>query len=83
MPRASSIKRLPADQRAFLEKLLREDRYTLDEILAKVQGRFPTGQAPSRSALGRYSQQVNELAGRMRDIQAAGTALVGSFANAR
>lgn len=79
MPRASSIKRLPADQRAFLEKLLREDRYTLDEILAKVRERFPGTQAPSRSALGRYSQQVDELAGRMRDIQAAGTALVAEL----
>jgi len=76
MPRQSSIKRLPAEQRRFLEKLLREDRYTLDEILTKVRDRFPEGQAPSRSALGRYSQQVTELAGRMRDIQAAGTALV-------
>lgn len=79
MPRASSIKRLPSDQRAFLEKLLREDRYTLDEILAKVRERFPGVQAPSRSALGRYSQQVDELAGRMRDIQAAGTALVAEL----
>jgi len=76
MPRQSSIKRLPAEHRRFLEKLMREDRYSLNEILAKVRERFPEAQAPSRSALGRYSQQVTELAGRMRDIQAAGTALV-------
>lgn len=76
MPRPSTIKRLPAEQRSFLEKLIREDRHTLDEILDQVRARFPSAKPPSRSALGRYSQQVSELAGRMRDIQAAGTALV-------
>lgn len=76
MPRKSSIKRLPIEQRRYLEKLIREDSHTLDEILDQVRERFPAGQAPSRSALGRYSQQVSELAGRMRDIEAAGTALV-------
>lgn len=76
MPRASSIKRLPDEQRRYLEKLIREDRHTLDEILAQVRERFPGATVPSRSAIGRYSQNVSELAGRMRDIQAAGTALV-------
>ncbi|MEI7036448.1 phage protein Gp27 family protein [Fulvimonas yonginensis] len=76
MPRQSSIKRLPAAQRSFLEKLIREDRFTLDEIIAQVRERFPAAQVPSRSAVGRYKQNVDELAGRMRDIQAAGTALV-------
>lgn len=76
MPRASSIKRLPAEQRAYLERLIREDSHTLDEILAQVRERFPSADVPSRSAVGRYSQHVTELAGRMRDIQAAGTALV-------
>lgn len=79
MPRASTIKRLPPEQRRFLEKLIREDRYTLDEILDQARERFPSATQPSRSALGRYSQQVTELAGRMRDIQAAGTALVSEL----
>jgi hypothetical protein len=76
MPRKSTIKLLPAEQRSYLERLIREDNHTLDEILALVRERFPAAKAPSRSAVGRYSQQVSELAGRMRDIQAAGTALV-------
>lgn len=79
MPRQSSIKRLPAAQRSFLEKLIREDRYTLDEIIAQVRERFPAAKVPSRSAVGRYKQNVDELAGRMRDIQAAGTALVAEL----
>lgn len=79
MPRASTIKRLPDDQRRYLEKLIRADRHTLDEILAQVRERFPDAAVPSRSAVGRYSQQVSELAGRMRDIQAASTALVSEL----
>ena len=79
MPRQSSIKRLPAEQRRYLEQLIREDRYTLDEILDQVRAKFPRDQAPSRSALGRYSQQVAELSGRMRDIQAASNALVSEL----
>lgn len=79
MPRQSSIKRMPADQRSYLEKLLREDRYTLDEMLAKVAQQFPSAALPSRSALGRYSQNLGELAGRMRDIQAASNALVSEL----
>lgn len=79
MPRPSSIKRLPDAQRDFLQKLLREDRFTLSEILDQARARFPEAILPSRSALGRYSQQVSELAGRMRDIQAAGTALVSEL----
>lgn len=79
MPRRSSIKTLPVAQRDYLQKLLREDRYSLDEILAKFSERYPQERSPSRSALGRYSQEVSELAGRMRDIQAAGTALVAEL----
>jgi hypothetical protein len=75
MPRASSIKRLPDEQRSYLEQLMRADRYTLDEILDQVRARFPSA-AVSRSAVGRYSKQVAELGGRMADIQAAGKALV-------
>jgi HD-GYP domain-containing protein (c-di-GMP phosphodiesterase class II) len=79
MPRTSSIKRLPADQRAYLEKLIREDCYTLDELRDKVRERFPEARTPSRSALGRYTQHVGELAGRMRDIQAASSSLVSEL----
>ena len=79
MPRASTIKRMPPKERAYLEKLIREDRWTLDELRDKVRAQFPDATAPSRSALGRYTQQVGELAGRMRDIQAASTALVSEL----
>jgi len=78
MPRKSKVVRLPAAQRRFVEKLLRDDSLTLDEVFARARAQFPDIQT-SRSGLGRYKQQVEELAGRMRDIQAAGTALVAEL----
>jgi len=78
MPRKSKVVRLPAEQRRFVEKLLRDDSLTLDEVFAKARAQFPDINT-SRSGLGRYKQQVDELAGRMRDIQAAGTALVSEL----
>lgn len=79
MARKPKITRLPADQRRYIERLLREDRLTLDEMLGAIRAKFPGADVPSRSGLGRYKQHVTELAGRMRDIQAAGTALVAEL----
>ncbi len=79
MPRRSKIKTLPDAQRRYVEKLLREDRLTLDGMLAAIRAKFPGAAPPSRSSLGRYKQHVDELAGRMRDIQAAGTSLVAEL----
>ena len=49
----SSITRLPADQKAHVERLLREGRLTLDEMIAELQHTFPGGPVAdvSRSAL--------------------------------
>lgn len=78
MPRASKIKHLPPEQRRFVERLLRDDSLTLSEIFERAREEFPAINV-SRSGIGRYKQQVDELAGRMRDIQAAGTALVSEL----
>lgn len=77
----SSISRLPSEQREYVEKLLREDRLTLDEMIAELQARFPGEPAAevSRSALGRYGQGFAELTARMREIDQAANALVGEF----
>lgn len=79
MARKSKITRLPAEQRRYVEKLLREDRLTLDEMLEAIAAKFPSAETPSRSSLGRYKQNLAELSGRMRDIQAASTALVSEL----
>lgn len=79
MLKKSSIRKLDAEQRQFIERLMREDNRTLDEMLAEIKKKFPDEKTPSRSSLGRYRQSFDEMAGRMRDIQAASQALVSEF----
>lgn len=73
--RKSKVTRLPAEQRAFVEKLLREDRLTLDEMLAAIRRKYPTADV-SRSGLHRYQQPLRELTERMREIDAAARVVV-------
>lgn len=75
----SSIKKLPLDQRQFIEKLLREDRLTLNEMLDEIRAEFPTATIPSRSALGRYHKNFEDEAREFRKIAAASEILVKEF----
>ncbi len=75
----SKMKKLPEDQRKFIEKLLREDRLTLNEMLDEIRAEFPAATIPSRSALGRAKQNFATEAKRMREIQAAAEVLVAEF----
>lgn len=75
MPRKSKITRLPKEQRSYVEKLLREDRLTLDEMLAAISAKFP-GAVPSRSSLHRYQASMQEVTERMRAQNAAARAIV-------
>lgn len=74
----SSITRLPTEQRAFIEKLLREDRLTLTEMIDALRKTFPTADV-SRSGLHRYQSSFAELTARMREIDRAAEALVGEL----
>ena len=76
MGRKSGIKRLPEDVRKHVERLLREDRLTLDEMIDDIRRAFPAEDAPSRSGLHRYKVGFDELAGRMREIETAAGVLV-------
>lgn len=75
----SSINRLPPVVKAYIQKLLREDRMTLDEMLADVRGRFPNEKAPSRSALGRFKVGFEELNEKSRLFQQQAEAFVGAL----
>ena len=75
----SSIKKLPEDQRKFIERLLREDRLTLNEMLDEIRAEFPTATIPSRSALGRYHKNFEEEAKEFRKLAAASEHLVKEF----
>ncbi|SED75221.1 phage protein Gp27 family protein [Pseudomonas anguilliseptica] len=75
----SSITRLPPMVKAYIQKLLREDRMTLDDMLADIQSRFPNEKAPSRSALGRFKQGFEELTEKVRNQREMAEAFVGAF----
>jgi valyl-tRNA synthetase len=76
--RKSSITRLPAAQRKYIESLLREDRYTLDEMIAALRAKWPgePAAAISRAALHRYQLPLRELIERQREIDTAARVVV-------
>lgn len=55
MARKSSINKLPAPLQETLDRLIREQRFTLDEITAHMN---QLGAELSRSAIGRHQQKV-------------------------
>ena len=79
--RKSTVTRLPEAQRLYIERKLREGRFTLDELIADLQTQFPgePAAAVSRSALGRFDLQIEEAGREIREIEAAASALVGEL----
>jgi len=64
MARKSTVKTLPAQIRAEVDRLLADGRYTLDDVVTHLR---KLGADVSRSALGRYSQEFEEVAAKMRE----------------
>ena len=61
MGNKSSIVKLPDEVRASIERLLADPANTLDGIVAALREAFPDrSDLPSRSALGRYGQKLNQ-----------------------
>ncbi|UYZ84296.1 DUF3486 family protein [Entomomonas sp. E2T0] len=61
MGRKSSLDKLPKPVIEFIQQLLRENRLTISELLDEVNNNFPELEnKPSRSALGRFSQNFNK-----------------------
>lgn len=78
MGRKSTIKRLEPEARKHLEKLLREDRHTLDELLAAMREKFPDAEV-SRSGIHRYRAGYEELVKGMREQQAIASLVVSEL----
>lgn len=76
MGNKSSVDKLPQEVRSHIEKRLRENRLTLDELINDLQKHFPSANSPSRSALGRYKQNFEQLAARLREQDAMARLLV-------
>ncbi|MBF0454962.1 MAG: DUF3486 family protein [Magnetococcales bacterium] len=66
MGRKSSIKALPEDLREELDRLLREDQITLDQITAYLNER---GAEVSRSAVGRYKLDFDQVRRNVRMLR--------------
>jgi len=75
MPRKPKITRLEPEQRAYIERLLREDRLTLSEMLDAMRTKFPTADV-SRSGLHRYQASMKQITDRMRAQDTAARAIV-------
>lgn len=72
----SNVQRGP--YRARLEQLLREAKFTFDELEDIIRGEFPDAKV-SRSSIYRYAMGLQEMTERMREIDHASRALVGEF----
>jgi hypothetical protein len=79
MARKSSVEKLPPDVRSHIERALRENRLTLDELITDLQQAFPAEEKPSRSALGRYRQQFDVMVERMREQETMSRLLVSEL----
>jgi polyhydroxyalkanoate synthesis regulator phasin len=77
--RKSTIKRKPAQVRALIDRLIREDQLTLDEMRDYVREKFPDVQPPSRTSLHRYQASVKEITARMRAHDSAARAIVAEL----
>lgn len=75
MPRKSSIAKLDPQVRDLIGKLSERGR-TLDEILGKLSELLPPDDVPSRSALHRHLQGLDEIAAEIRRTKAMAEALV-------
>lgn len=83
MGRKSTISRLAPGVRKYVEKLLREDRLTLDGMIADLQGKYPLlskdGVLPSRSAMQRYGAGFAEFTARQREFRTMADTFVSEF----
>jgi DNA-directed RNA polymerase len=76
MGRKSTVDKLDPKVRSHIEKRLRENRLTLDELIADLQETYPAKDKPSRSALGRYRQSFESMVSKMREQETMARILV-------
>lgn len=76
MTRRSTILKLPADIRAYIARV-REDGHTLDEITEALQEEF--GLDVSRSALGRYTKQMDRVTKQLQNSRHMAQAIAKHF----
>lgn len=80
MARKSSIERLKPQIKSAIQSLLKENRLSLDEIIGQIRDEF--GASPSRSALGRYKKNFDELGKQLRETREIADIWAQKFGNA-
>lgn len=79
MGRKSSIDQRSEDFRKHVFQRLRENRLTLDALRAELEEEFPDEPTPSRSALGRFAQSVDDIVAHEREMAVCAEALVSEL----
>jgi hypothetical protein len=74
MPRKNTVRRLDPRLRAEVDRLLAAGRHSLDQILEHLRA-LGEANPPSRSALGRYAQNFEKVAARLREGRETARAL--------
>lgn len=67
MGRKSTVLRLPPETRKRLDRALMDGHMTLDELHAFISSHCKEGEAPSRAAIWRYSNNFKDVARAMRE----------------
>lgn len=78
MPRKSTVDAISAEAREELDRMVRDNRATIDQIrqrLSELEGE----DAPSRSAIGRYVQSAKQQMERYRQAQEVAKVWVGKL----
>lgn len=73
MPRPSTIKQLPEKIRAQVDFMLTEGGWTIDQVVDYLA---EAGHPRSRSAVGRYKQNLDQVAAKLRESREVVDALV-------
>lgn len=74
--RKGKVHRAPYRDR--LEDLLREDRHTLDEMVAIIKSEFP-GEEVSRSGVHRYESGIREFTERMHELETSAKVIAEKY----
>jgi hypothetical protein len=77
--RIGSVDRTPEAMRKVIDGVLRTNRMTVDELREHLASLYPEAEVPSRSALYRYKGSMEELTGRLRDIQTTAETVVADL----
>lgn len=77
--RISSVDRKPEAMRKIIDRVLTTNRMTVDELIEFLSKQYPRDEIPSRNALYRYRKSLNEMTGRMREMQACAEIFVADL----